>query len=154
MQQQPSLLLNGEVIWQASDSSLTKELHATTIFMVKTFCCCLGYGIYSYGISTRDRRGSGSNFDIFVRSFQSSIRQFKSVWPDWVIFKRFGDKFSFISSLNNPWLLGYFEKHHFLDKNFCGYFLGSFKKHLGYFYFNIWSHWFQFAWQLVLFLDS
>ena len=27
MQKQPSLLLNGEVIWQASDSSLTKELH-------------------------------------------------------------------------------------------------------------------------------
>ena len=24
---QPSLLLNGEVIWQASDSSLSKELH-------------------------------------------------------------------------------------------------------------------------------
>ena len=27
LRKQPSLLLNGEVIWQASDFSLTKELH-------------------------------------------------------------------------------------------------------------------------------
>ena len=28
---QPSFLLNGEVIWQARDSSLPKELHGLTI---------------------------------------------------------------------------------------------------------------------------
>ena len=31
LQKEPSLLLNGEVIWQTSDSSLTKELHASFI---------------------------------------------------------------------------------------------------------------------------
>ena len=30
-QKQPSLLLNGEVIWQACDSPLSKELHDETI---------------------------------------------------------------------------------------------------------------------------
>ena len=30
LQKQPIFLLNGEVIWQASDSSLSKELHLPT----------------------------------------------------------------------------------------------------------------------------
>ena len=38
LRKQPSLLLNGEVIWQASDFSLTKELHAETFSTI----------IYSY----------------------------------------------------------------------------------------------------------
>ena len=33
-------------------------------------------------------------------------------------------------------LLGYFERHHFLSKNYCGYFLGNFWKYLGYFVFR------------------
>ena len=31
IKKQPSLLLNGEVLWQASDSSLSKELHVSSI---------------------------------------------------------------------------------------------------------------------------
>ena len=42
---QPSLLLNGKVIWQASDSSLTKEFHGLTI---RVPCLCTSLNSYTF----------------------------------------------------------------------------------------------------------
>ena len=41
LQKQPIFLLNGEVIWQVSDSPLSKELHGignADVITVRTFC--------------------------------------------------------------------------------------------------------------------
>ena len=41
-QKQPSLLLNREVIWQASDSSLIKELQVSTFGLLLEYFCQRG----------------------------------------------------------------------------------------------------------------
>ena len=61
----------------------------------------------------------------------------KSVWPDWAIFKGFGNKFSFKSSPN---IIKLFWKHiTFSVKTSPGYDLATFSE-FGYFSSNIWSH--------------
>ena len=45
LQKQPIFLLNGEVIWQATDSSLSKEIHGTSD---QTECQHLSFHAFMY----------------------------------------------------------------------------------------------------------
>ena len=47
------------------------------------------------------------------------------MWPDWAVFILLGNIFFYKSSPNICGLLGYFEKHDFLNKNISGYILGN-----------------------------
>ena len=67
-----------------------------------------------------------------------SLLCFRTVWPDWAIFKFVGHKFYLKSSPNFSWLFGSFEKHQFLCKT-C-YILGNVFNNLDSLYSNIWSH--------------
>ena len=67
-----------------------------------------------------------------------SLLCFRTVWPDWAIFKFVGHKFYLKSSPNFSWLFGSFGKHQFLCKT-C-YILGNVFNNLDSLYSNIWSH--------------
>ena len=65
-----------------------------------------------------------------------SVTHSCSVWPNWAIFRHFGNKFSSKGSPNIWQLLGYFEKMHFLSKDNYGYYFVNFWGILGYFLFQ------------------
>ena len=55
-------------------------------------------------------------------------------------YKVSSDQVSSKSSHTLRWLFGLKWKTSLLGKNCCSYFWGNFRKYLGYFYFDIWSH--------------
>ena len=68
--------------------------------------------------------------------WKTSLSQVASVWPDWAILGIFGNKFNYKSSPNVLGLFGQLWKPLLFKSNWWCYFLGNFRKNLGYFLFQ------------------